>query len=301
MKTIIVATDFSPAARNATLYAVQLARSFGARLILFHAYNTPLVPITEELPVVTAGDMKQVVEQSLWQEMMAVDPTVEVTLRTDSKQGEASAAILQAVREQDADLVVLGMKATGRSVRKVFGSTVTTLSHKTQVPLLVVPEEISFRPVETVVVAYDTDLAPDDDAHVLDAVRAVASRFNSKVYLVHVAKTEFREIYQVMHKPYRLSRMMTKLDPVFETIRSKSIGVALDRFIKEHDVNILAMMPEKKTLLSRWFSTSITRLMAFRSVIPLLLLPGYHEGKKLWWTKALAGKTTAITPLTPRK
>lgn len=59
MKTILVATDFSAAAHNASLYAVELARAFNARIILFNAFQQAPVPVSE-IPVYgTSGFRKR--------------------------------------------------------------------------------------------------------------------------------------------------------------------------------------------------------------------------------------------------
>ena len=46
MNTILVPVDFSPASRNASIYAAELAKLFNSRLLLFHAYMLP-TPISE--------------------------------------------------------------------------------------------------------------------------------------------------------------------------------------------------------------------------------------------------------------
>src|SRR5688572_27728240 len=47
MKNILVSTDFSQPAYNAVVFAAELARKTGARLILFNAYH-PSVLLEEE-------------------------------------------------------------------------------------------------------------------------------------------------------------------------------------------------------------------------------------------------------------
>jgi len=42
MNTILIATDFSRAARHAALYGLQLAREINASIILFNAYDVPI-------------------------------------------------------------------------------------------------------------------------------------------------------------------------------------------------------------------------------------------------------------------
>jgi hypothetical protein len=70
MKTIVVGTDFSPAAANALNYAVELARFLFAKLILVHAFSQPIagydsllnsdgVPILKEAADRALADIKE--------------------------------------------------------------------------------------------------------------------------------------------------------------------------------------------------------------------------------------------------
>ncbi|MES1181580.1 MAG: universal stress protein, partial [Flavobacterium sp.] len=43
MKTILVPTDFSDAARNASEYAIEYAKEFGYKLLLCHVYHLPVI------------------------------------------------------------------------------------------------------------------------------------------------------------------------------------------------------------------------------------------------------------------
>lgn len=288
MKTILAPIDFTEASRGASRYALGLAKAFHARLVLFHAWSQPVVPVTEMGPVVTADDMKEMAIQGLELESKAIDPLAETIVRTECREALAADGILAAAADHHADLIVVGMKTESAAFRRVFGSTVTALIKRSKVPIVVVPEGAAFRDIERIVLAYDGDLAPDDDVHVLDAVKQLGHRFGSQVFLVHVADTEFHEIYQILNKPLRLIRIMHTLAPVLETVRSKSVTEALQLFIEQHGAGMLALMPEKKSLLKRLFQGSTTRSAVFNSKVPLLVLPGYHEGKSLWWTKTRA-------------
>jgi nucleotide-binding universal stress UspA family protein len=236
-------------------------------------------------PVVTAEDMKEMAIRGLDMESKNIDPQAETVVRTECREALSADGILAATADHHADLVVMGMKKESAVFRRVFGSTVTALIKRSRIPMVIVPEDAAFRDIERIVLAYDGDLAPDDDVHVLDAVKQLGHRFGSQVFLVHVADTEFREIYQILNKPFRLIRIMHTLAPVLETVRSKSVTEALQLFLEQHHAGMLALMPEKKSLLKRLFQGSTTRSVVFNSKVPLLILPGYHEGKSLWWTK----------------
>jgi nucleotide-binding universal stress UspA family protein len=53
MKTILVPTDFSEAAKNAAEYAINLAKVLNTKVTLFHVYHVPL-PISE-VPIMVSA------------------------------------------------------------------------------------------------------------------------------------------------------------------------------------------------------------------------------------------------------
>ncbi len=52
MKTILVPTDYSEVANNASRYAIELSKHLGAKLILFHAYHRRV--LLSSLPLIFA-------------------------------------------------------------------------------------------------------------------------------------------------------------------------------------------------------------------------------------------------------
>ncbi len=272
MKTILVATDFSDAAHNASLYATELAKAFNARVVLFNAYDQVPVPVSE-IPVLTIEEMGIRAERKLKNEKQLLTARNWLPIETLSKPGIASQSILQAVKEANADIIIAGMKNTGTAIRRFFGSTVTALAKKLPVPLLIVPEGIPFIKISTIALANESDVDPDSDPHLLDALREIGERFHSKLYLVRVAKNRFREAYEVLNRPFKINKMVRTLDPVYECIEGKDIPEALNDFIEAYNINLLALLPHQHKLLERWFYSSITRSMIFESQIPLLIIP----------------------------
>jgi nucleotide-binding universal stress UspA family protein len=135
MKTIFAATDFTQAAHNACVYAASLAREFKARLVLFSAYEPIPFPITEVPFEYNAEDMKAPTELRLAKaaEALQVAPN-EVVIETMCREGIIINEIISAARETKADIIVAGMKDKGKGLRKIFGSTVTALARKSDLP-----------------------------------------------------------------------------------------------------------------------------------------------------------------------
>ena len=95
MKTILVATDFSDASRNASLYAVEMAKAFHARLILFTAYRQMSVPANESALIGASEDMGKVSQQLLELEAKAIYSEKEISLEISYKEGFTTDAILE--------------------------------------------------------------------------------------------------------------------------------------------------------------------------------------------------------------
>lgn len=273
MKTILVATDFSEASRNASLYAIEMAKAFNARIILFSAYREVPIPTNEPALIMAAEDMNKVTHQLLKREAGNLYSGKNIAIETCSKEGPAHDTILAAVKELKADLIVIGMKAAAKRFRKLFGSTVTTLTKKTNIPMIIVPENTRYAPIDVIAIATDNDLPPDTDHLLLYSLRYIAERFHSKVFIVRVFDDSFRDVYEWSAHPAKLERMIRTLDPQYERVDGNNVPAALNNFIKGNKVNLLAMLPHKHDLLESLFIKSTTTSMIFETKTPLLVLP----------------------------
>lgn len=272
MKTILVATDFSAAAHYASLYAIELARAFNARIILFNAFQQAPVPVSE-IPVLTMEEMAVRVERQLEEEKKLLGEGNDVPIELFFKPGNADRIIPKAATEKKADIIITGMKKDDTTIRHIFGSTVTQLVQSLVVPMLVVPEDITYTSISTIALANESDVAPDSDPRLLDMLRFLGERFHSKLYLVRIARDQFHEAYEVLNRPFKISRMVRTLDPIYECIVGKDIPEALKDFTSGYKINLLALLTHKHGLLERLFIKSTTRAMIFKTPVPLLILP----------------------------
>src|SRR5688572_7093698 len=73
MKTIIISTDFSPAATNALHYAVNMALATNASILLFHVYQVPVSMTEVPVVVVSAEELKKNSEDKLQELIKGVE------------------------------------------------------------------------------------------------------------------------------------------------------------------------------------------------------------------------------------
>lgn len=281
MKTIFIATDFSDAARNAGKYGIELAKAFNARIVLFNAWQQVAATGIEGVLVLSWEEYCAYANEQLLKERNIIDPNKEIPIEIAYEEGTATETILQSATVNKADIIIVGMKGNGKMMRRFLGSTAIALANKTNIPLVIVPEEATFTAPLTIALANESDIEQESDPHILNALREIAERFHSKTYLVRVARSRFHEVHEFNNRPFHLQKIMRSLDPQYELLQGSDIAQTLNNFIDRYKVNLLAMFPHKYSALEKIFIKSITRSMAFETHVPLLMLPNLFEEKNI--------------------
>ena len=143
MKPIVLATDGSPSAAEATRHAIELAGAFGATLIAvsvehapqpggtgYYGYANVLAELTR-----AEGDR---VEQTL-AHTAAVAAEAGVTCEIVHARGSVCDKICHVARRRDAHMIVIGAHGWGPMRRVLHGSVSTAVVHEARCPVLVVP------------------------------------------------------------------------------------------------------------------------------------------------------------------
>jgi len=139
MKTILVSTDFSNAAHNALEYAAHLAQHTGSKIILFHAYQRVLTS-ADMVVMETTDDLRVKCEELLHEEIETIQKNFSIEIEARIAMGSINPTILAASKAVAADFIIVGMKGSGKTVRKLLGSTGIAVSPKSHIPVICVPE-----------------------------------------------------------------------------------------------------------------------------------------------------------------
>jgi nucleotide-binding universal stress UspA family protein len=141
LRTILMATDFSPNSDRALAHALKWASEWSGKVILFHA--------VEEVPPDTQGVVdlfpeynpffeKQLVEA--WEVIQKQVPPAEhrnCEISYEVRHGNPKEQILQVAEQQNADLIVMGSRGLGES-KITWGSTISGVVRDGRFPVLAV-------------------------------------------------------------------------------------------------------------------------------------------------------------------
>ncbi len=137
-KHVLVPTDFSEPSREATDYAVDLARAADAKLTLLHVIVDPIVYIPAMGGYAPEPrDMEQFAETALG-EWIAEDDAAGLNLERIWKHGDPVSSILEFADAKDCDLVVMGTHGRGVVGHMLVGSVAERVVRKSKCPVLTV-------------------------------------------------------------------------------------------------------------------------------------------------------------------
>src|SRR5689334_3056947 len=135
---ILCPVDFSEYSEHALMFAMRMAKWYGAALHVLHVMP-PLEPsstnaLADTTRAITARNLTALVAR---QRVAGVDIDSEIVESPD-----AASTIIDRAARFDADLIVTGSHGRRGVERVLLGSVVETLLHKSGLPILTIPSHI---------------------------------------------------------------------------------------------------------------------------------------------------------------
>uniref|UniRef100_UPI00404AE1D0 universal stress protein n=2 Tax=Flavobacterium sp. TaxID=239 RepID=UPI00404AE1D0 len=275
MKRILFPTDFSETSKNAFIYAMHLAHSLKAELIVLHVYDLPNLNVGR-----MANTMKEVYDSielenfdnlkdqiPLLRNIAAENGFEDLSISTILKKGDLVWAIKDTVKTENIDFLVMGTKgATG--LKEVFlGSNTGAVVTDTNVATFGIPESSKFRPIKNIVF---TTRFRMKDIKALKKVKDIAANLGANIHCLYV-KTSKSDVKDVVLQDWKL--LFEKDNIAFHIIENNNIQKSILDFSTSHDVDMLAMLNHKRGFFEELFKQSMAQQLAYHTQVPLLAIP----------------------------
>lgn len=274
MKTILTVTDFSEAAVNAGKYAAALAAGMHSKLLLLHVFKS-----TVEIPE-SYWLYKLEQESTLWMKKLRKEATVinkklKADIEPQVAHGTAAETIIAEAKRKNAELIVCGMKGTGKLIRKLFGSTAVRLAEKSTVPLLIIPEGIAFRKPLRIMLA--VDLSREPFPYYVNTLQELNEIFNAQLSILSIVSEDTGNNSRLRIRYSGFADKLKTMNPEFSVITGTNIPKLISKCITDNKIDMLVLLSHRHELSERIFGQSVTQRMSFLSTVPLLLLPPKKE------------------------
>jgi len=271
MKTVIVPTDFSDASTNAVLFAADLAMDVNASLEIYHAVPDHVVLIDdlefEEEYAETEQAMQQLEEL---QEKVRSYSQHRLSIDVKLKYGNIDRVLEESCKEYTPFAVVMSATAKNAIERFLFGSETLTVSHKLQVPVLLIPHNAEFMGFKKVAIA--TDFNEVYDTMPLHSLTHWIDAFKPTLEIVYVNEdSKFSK--ENVSGAVTLQTHFEKYNPAIRYIQSGNIADGISNYLKESRADLLIIVPKKHA----FFHKSLSREFIIHPTIPTMIIAGHHK------------------------
>jgi nucleotide-binding universal stress UspA family protein len=285
MKTIAVLTDFSARAEHACRYALGLAKKIKANVLLFNSFLVPAdVPMAAQVawPTVDYNEIKKQTERNLAELRKKLEHEIKnehqpgtflPAISWQCEEGAIANNIPELEENRDIALLVMATHGTDQLSAFMFGNNCRNVIDTATLPLLIIPETSPLDELKRIVFATDVTYT---DVQYIKALAEFAKQVSAEITISNVNPDN--PLDSDHDNAVRLFMNDVEQDVDYDQINFRSIPngnvkKGLEWLLENAKFDMLVMVHRKSNLFELIFKSSITKKIADRVDIPLLVYP----------------------------
>lgn len=272
MKNILVPTDFSKTAEYALKVAAQIARTNGGEIIVLHMLELPqqnsdALVSGSSIPEIMFFKNKAIERLD---KLLEADYLKGIPVSKSIQFQKAFEGVLEVSRKNNVDFIVMGSNGTSGLHEMFIGSNTEKVVRSSEVPVLVIKNEIpEFKAANMV---FASDFSPEIKKSFVK-IKEFATLFDSHIHLVTInTPNSFKTTRTVEN---RMEAFISDFQlPKYSTHIYNDVNIekGIMNFASSVNANIIAMCTHGRTGLSHFFNGSISEDLANHSYKPVLTL-----------------------------
>lgn len=273
MKTIIVPTDFSPAAINAMNYAADMALQIDASIMLVNIYQIPVAVTDAPLVMVSVEELRQGAEDRLAElkDDLSRVTSGRLKIYTEAILGDVVDELQELCEKIKPFALVMGSMGHTALERTLFGSTTLTVIKHLKWPVIAVPKGKEYGAgIRKVGLA--SDFKEVVESIPFAGIRQFVSTFGAELHVLNVDYNNKQFKPDTPEQSVLLHTELESLRPHYHFIEHPDIEDGINDFAEKNNLDIIIAVPKRHKLLEGLFRKSSTRQLVFESHVPVLCL-----------------------------
>jgi nucleotide-binding universal stress UspA family protein len=284
---VLIPIDFSNYSLKAALIGFDIAEKTGSKMVMYHSSPRPeflTIPYSDVIVYDSAlfinYEMTEKLTNQKFEEFLNKLTSVINTERWKRakpeyivKIGEADDDILSYIQVHPPKMVVMGIRGEDAQSGDLIGSTTAGIIFNTKVPVLAIPEKSADNWLENFkTVVYATNFEATDFI-AMDKLLKLVKPFGCKVICLHVNQGNDGVLDEAMLEGMKEALCEKYPDAAFDCrlVHSKNLTEAIDQFIQENHIDVLALTTHRRNLLTRFFNPGVARKMMLHTQTPILV------------------------------
>lgn len=284
---ILIPVDFSDYSLAACEIGLSHAERVGAEVVLFHAYFSPFfpsaVPMTDSIVYQAESeaiiDTRRKVEADMSELMMQLDKKMrdgelpDVKITQVLREGIPEEEIITYAKEIRPVLIVMGTRGKSQKEADLIGSVSGEVVEISKAPVLVIPEKVPFNSINNAKnIAFATSFS-QEDLVMFERFMEIIKGYDLNIHLFNIStsKNEWNEIRLSGVREY-FKKQYPEAAITHTVLDDGDLLLAIERFVREKNIDIIVLSTYRRNLLARIFNPSIARKMLFHTDTPLLVM-----------------------------
>ena len=262
MKHILVPIGSSDNAKNTLQYAIDFAAEMAANVFVFRAYNAQAKAGT----MINVNEIIQRETNLYLRTMVSVVDRKNVDVKLIAAKGSEMDSIEAIDKEIGIDLVVVGPKSNSIKEEVFLGNTSGSIVKKTDIPVLVVPNNYCYVPFKKVLTATKSTIINNKSA--LKPLQIIAAKFKPTIDLLLVKTADYSEEDLIITPP--LDALQTSVD----IVESATTYLGVLTRMESHNPDLLCVFRRKRGFFQKLWEKNTILKKEFYCDVPLLVLNG---------------------------
>ena len=275
MKTIIVPTDFSPVALNATNYAADMAIAVDAEILLVNIYTIPVSYSEVPVALISTEEMKKASESELETLKTSLEHITsgKIKIRIESRMGNTVDELEDICNTAKPFVVIMGAKGKGGIENLLFGSTTLTAIRHLSWPVICVPPGKEYG-TGIKKIGFACDFKEVKESTPVSLIKEIVSAFGAELHILNVDynNKDFRS--ETPEQTFKLHDLLKDIKPIYQFINHPDVEDGINEFAETNNIDMIIAIPKKQKLLEGIFKPSSTKQLIFQSHIPVMCV---HE------------------------
>jgi hypothetical protein len=140
------------------------------------------------------------------------------------------------------------------------------------VPLIIVPAEAAFTPINTIVLACDFKKVVETTP--VEPLKKILNATMAKLYVLNIDHNSKGFTPDTPFESLMLHTLLQDYNPEYRFADNEDFIEGINQFAVQEQVDLIVTLPKKHGLFENLFKRSHTKMLAFHSHVPLMVI---HE------------------------
>jgi nucleotide-binding universal stress UspA family protein len=276
MQTILVPVDFSATSYNAAQYAIKLSTQLQVdNIVLYNAYEMPVManggltaPIIIDLEEIETNSTKAL--EIMQQKLVAENNNSTIKISTLNNYNTVVNGIKAAAKTLQAQLIIMGITGGSSLEQSLIGSNTIDVAKEANIPLIIVPPKAEFTIIKNTYLA--CSLQNMNDSIPFQGIHQFLNQSKSNFGIVHIEKDTNKTVSDSDFSNSTLDKLFSSFNVKHHIMYNEEFVEGINQFTDSNQVDLLIIIPKKHGFFDRLFNKSHTKMLAFHSHVPLMVI-----------------------------